>query len=320
MKTERLKKSLFHLPCRLPRMSALDKERWTAFGFVVPLLLFVVLFILIPVLGTLADSFFLDVTYLPKRFLGLENYGWLLRDPGFWQSVRFTCLFVTVSVPLEIALGLMIALVLNEPLHMRGLFRACVLIPWAIPAAVSGRVFELIYNYSFGAANYLFRVLHLAEGPVNWLGSGAGAFFALVAADSWKTTPFAAIILLAGLSSIPDDLYRQAMVDRATLIQRFTRITLPLLRPVLIVTLLFRTIDALRVFDVIYVLTGGGPGGTTTSLSLFGYHYFSTGDFGYGSAASVILFLMAFALSIILTVHGFKGSGFKGSEPLSSDF
>lgn len=298
-KTERLKKSSFHLPGNLHRVPTLDRERWIAFGFMVPLLLFVVLFILIPVLGTLVDSFFLDVTYLPKRFLGLENYNWLLRDLGFWQSVRFTCLFVVVSVPLEIALGLMIALVLNEQLPMRGLLRACVLIPWAIPAAVSGRVFELIYNYSFGAANYLFRVLHLTEGPVNWLGSGAGAFLALVVADSWKTTPFAAIILLAGLSSIPDDLYRQAKVDRATFIQRFSRITLPLLKPVLIVTLLFRTIDALRVFDMIYVLTGGGPGGTTTSLSLFGYHYFSAGDFGYGSAASVILFLLAFVLSVI---------------------
>ena len=304
MKAKGLKKSSFHLPGNLALMPALDRERWIAFGFMVPLLFFVVLFIMVPVLGTLVDSFFLDVTYLPKRFLGLENYDWLLRDPGFWQAAWFTCLFVVVSVPLEIALGLMIALVLNEQLPMRGLLRACVLIPWAIPAAVSGRVFELIYNYSFGAANYLFRVLHLTEGPVNWLGSEAGAFLALVVADSWKTTPFAAIILLAGLSSIPDDLYRQAKVDRATFIQRFSRITLPLLKPVLIVTLLFRTIDALRVFDMIYVLTGGGPGGTTTSLSLFGYHYFSAGDFGYGSAVSVILFLLAFVLSVIYVKLG----------------
>jgi multiple sugar transport system permease protein len=285
-------------------MPAVHREQWRAFGFVVPLLCFVVLFILMPVLGTLADSLFLDVTHLAKRFIGLENFARLFHDPGFWQAVWFTCLFVLVSVPLEILLGLMIALVLNEPLPFRGLLRACVLIPWAIPAAVSGRVFELIYNYSFGAANYVFRELHLAKEPINWLGTEAGAFFALVVADAWKTTPFAAIIMLAGLSSIPEDLYRQAKVDRATFIQRFYRITLPLLKPVLIVALLFRTIEALRVFDIIFVLTGGGPGGATASLSLFGYKYFSAGDFGYGSAASVILFLLAFGLSVIYVKVG----------------
>ncbi len=275
-----------------------NRETWTALGFLLPLAVFVVIFILVPVLGTLADSFFLDVTYRPQRFLGAGNFIWLFDDPGFWRALRFTGLFVLVSVPLEVILGLIIALVLNERLPLRGLMRAVVLIPWAIPAVVSGRIFELIYNYSYGAANYVLITLHLSRGPVNWLGSGIGAFLALVAADSWKTTPFAAIILLAGLSAIPQDLYRQAQVDRANLVQRFFKITLPLLKPVLIVVLLFRTIEALRVFDLIFVLTGGGPGGGTTSISLFSYDYFSAGDFGYGSAASVILFFIALGLSL----------------------
>jgi multiple sugar transport system permease protein len=275
-----------------------SRENWTALGFLLPLAVFVVIFILVPVLGTLADSFFLDVTYRPHRFLGAGNFIWLFNDPGFWRALRFTGLFVLVSVPLEVILGLIIALVLNERLPLRGLLRAVVLIPWAIPAVVSGRIFELIYNYSYGAANYVLTTLHLTPGPVNWLGSDIGAFLALVAADSWKTTPFAAIILLAGLSAIPQDLYRQAQVDRANLVQRFIKITLPLLKPVLIVVLLFRTIEALRVFDLIFVLTGGGPGGSTTSVSLFSYDYFSAGDFGYGSAASVILFFIALGLSL----------------------
>jgi multiple sugar transport system permease protein len=139
----------------------------------------------------------------------------------------------------------------------------------------------------------------IVDAPVNWLGSPPGAFLSLVAADAWKTTPFAAIILLAGISGIPEELYRQARVDGANIVQRFFHITLPLLRPVLLVTLLFRTIDALRIFDVIYVLTGGGPGGATTSLSLYGYEYFLAGDFGYGSAVSVVLFLIAFSLAIL---------------------
>jgi len=282
----------------------LSRETWTALGFFLPLVGFVVIFILVPILGTLSDSLFLDVTYRPKRFLGVDNFIWLFKDPGFGRALRFTCLFVLVSVPLEVILGLVIALVLNERLPWRGLLRAGMLIPWAIPAVVSGRIFELIYNYSYGIANYILSAMNLTPGPVNWLGSEIGAFLALVAADSWKTTPFAAIILLAGLSAIPDDLYRQAQVDRADFIQRFFKITLPLLKPVLIVVLLFRTIEALRVFDLIFVLTGGGPGGTTTSISLFGYNYFSAGDFGYGSAASVILFIMAFGLSLGLVKLG----------------
>lgn len=281
-----------------------NRETLTAVGFLLPLVGFVVIFILVPVLGTLTDSLFLDVTFRPKRFVGIENYRWLFQDPGFGRALRFTCLFVVVSVPLEVTLGLILALVLNERLPWRGLLRTAVLIPWAIPAVVSGRIFELIYNYSYGAANFLLTALNLAAEPINWLGSEPGAFLALVAADCWKTTPFAAIILLAGLSAIPPDLYRQAEVDRAGFVRRFFAVTLPLLKPVLIVVLLFRTIEALRVFDLIFVLTGGGPGGSTTSISLFGYNYFSAGDFGYGSAASVILFGMAFGLSLGLIKLG----------------
>jgi multiple sugar transport system permease protein len=283
------------------------QESLSVAWFLMPLLFFVICLIMLPVLGTVVNSLFLDVTYLPKKFIGFENYRWLIGDSAFWQSLRFTCLFVLVSVPLEVALGLAIALVLNEPLPLRGLLRAAVLIPWAIPAVVSGRIFELVYNYSYGAANYLLMALKLAPGPVNWLGTEVGAFLALVAADTWKTTPFAAIILLAGLASIPDDLYRQARVDRATVVQQFFRITLPLLKPVLIITFLFRIIDALRVFDIIFVLTGGGPGGATLSLSLFGYRFFSGGDFGYGSAVSVVLFIMAFALAMLLARLGRMG-------------
>ena len=289
----------------------MTQHEWrSAGGFLLPLVVLVVLFILLPVLGTFRTSFFLDVPFRPRRFIGLENYLVLWNDPAFWRSIKFTLLFVLVSVPLETGLGLLTALVLNEALPLRGTLRACVLIPWAIPAAVSGRVFELVYNTSYGAANYLLMRFGVLREPANWLGSEGTAFAALVAADAWKTTPFAAIILLAGLSSIPEDLYRQAVVDRAGLMQRFTRITLPLLKPVLVVTILFRSVEALRIFDVVYVLTGGGPGGSTSSLSLLGYRYFSSGDFGYGSAISVVLFLAALVLSVAyVRVGGFSGEG-----------
>jgi multiple sugar transport system permease protein len=277
----------------------LNHDRRDAALFILPLLLTVGIFILVPVLGTVANSFLRDVTFLPERFIGLANYRALLHDGAFWQALRFTCLFTLVSVPIELVFGMIFALILNQALPGRGLLRVAVLIPWAIPAAISGRAFELIYNYSYGLANFLLQHLGLSEAPVNWLGTGWGAFFAIVVADGWKTTPFIAIILLAGLSAIPEELHQQAMVDRAHFLQRFRRITLPLLKPVLVVALLFRTVDVLRIFDVIFVLTGGGPGGSTNALSLYGYQYFVAGDFGYGSAISVVLFALALVLALL---------------------
>ncbi len=262
------------------------------------MILVIAIFVFFGVLFTIGDSFFTDVAFLPKKFIGLANYAALFRDRAFWQSITFTFLFVIVSVPLEVSVGLIIALVLNEAFPLRGVVRASILIPWAIPTAVTARIFQLIYNYSYGGANYLLQVLHLTSAPVNWLGDHVDAFFSLVLADAWKTSPFAAIILLAGLSAIPSDLYAQARVDRAGFVQRFSKITLPLLKPVLVVTFLFRTIQALQIFDSVYVLTKGGPGGSTMSLSMYGYLSYSAGDSGYGSAISVILFLMAFGFSL----------------------
>ena len=280
------------------------REQLTGLIFLFPLLLFLCLFILVPVLGTFWESLLRDVAFLPRKFIGLGNYRSLFEDAAFWQSVRFTFGFVLVSVPVEVCLGLGIALLLNESFRGRGLLRAVVLIPWAIPAAVSGRLFELIYQYSYGAANHLLEVFKLSDTPVNWLGTPLGAFTGVVMADVWKTTPFAALILLAGLSGINGEIYQQARVDRTHLFQRFFHITLPLLKPILVVTLLFRTIMALRVFDVIYVLTGGGPGGATNALSLFAFKYFSAADFGYGSAVSVLLFVCALMLSVFYIKAG----------------
>jgi multiple sugar transport system permease protein len=274
------------------------RELKDVFLFLLPLLLFIVALILIPVLGTIISSAFKDIVFLDNEFTGFGNYVWMAQNPQFLQSLRFTFLFVLVSVPLEMLLGLVFALLLNEPSPFRALLRVCVLIPWAVPAAISARMWELIYNYSFGLANFLCMRSGICDEPVNWLGAEASAFAALVVADAWKTTPFVAVIILTGLSAIPGDLHLQAQIDGANFIQRFFKITLPLLKSALVVALIFRTIDALRVFDVIYVLTGGGPGGATTSLSLHGYKYFLIGDFGYGSAVSVILFLIAFLLSI----------------------
>jgi multiple sugar transport system permease protein len=275
------------------------REYSDALLFLLPLVLFILIFIFWPTVGTIVTSFYRDISFLGREFVLYENYVQLFVDAEFIQSFRFTLLFVLVSVPLELLVGMIFALLLNEKIPGRGFLRATVLIPWAIPAAISARTWELIYNYNFGLANFMCLKLGLSTEPINWLGSSLGAFISLVVADTWKTTPFVAIILLAGLQAIPEELYRQARVDRANFVQRFFRVTLPLLKPVIVVALLFRTIDALRVFDIIYVLTGGGPGGATTSLSLYGYRQFLSGDYGYGSAVSIVLFVVALTLSLL---------------------
>ncbi len=276
-----------------------------AAGYLLPVALLLGGLVLVPVIGTMVQSTLRDVVFLPRAFVGLANYARLLDDPAFWQAARFTVLFMLASVPLEVALGLGIALVLNQTFPGRGPLRALVLVPWAIPAAVSGRVFErIVAGGEHGAASWLLQGLGLAEQPVHWLGSEAGSFLALLVADAWKTTPFVAIILLAGLAQIPGTLHDQARVDGASLWRRFTAVTLPLLRPVLVVAVLFRMIEALRVFDVIYVLTGGGPGGATTSLSLLAYEHFSAGDLGYGAASSTVLFLVTFLLALVVVRLG----------------
>ena len=282
-------------------------EVLTAYGFILPLGITILFFVILPVLGTFWTSLFRDVSYLPSKLVMLSNYQRVFADSEFWRSFRFTVLFVAVSLPIEMALGMIFALILNEKLRFRNALRAAVLVPWAVPTIVAARTWELIYNYSYGLANYLVGITHLAGTPVNWLGSPASAFTALVVADVWKTTPFVAIILLAGLQTIPEAIYEQAKVDGARPHQRFFRITLPILKPVVAVALIFRTIDAIRILDLIYVLTGGGPGGSTTSLSLYGYKYFNEGDFGYGSTIAVVVFVIAFALSIIyLRAGGFR--------------
>ncbi len=280
----------------------MNKTGRDALPFILPLLFFITIFIFLPVIGTFWNSLWQDVAFIPKKFIGIANYSRLFLDNKFWQSTLFTLIFPGFSVLLEMIFGMFIALTLNEALKFRGLLRGIAIIPWAIPTVIGARIWQLIYRYDYGLANYLLGIIGITR--INWLGTPAGAFFCLVLADVWRTTPFVAIILLAGLQVIPNELYEQAKVDGAGPVRRFFYITLPLLRPIIIVALIFRTIDALRVFDLIYVITGGGPGGATTSLSVYGYRFFLSGDFGYGSAISVILFLFALIIALLFIKIG----------------
>jgi multiple sugar transport system permease protein len=229
-----------------------------------------------------------------SRYVGFDNYLFLLKDDRFWNALWNTVYFTSVSVALELVLGLSIALLLSGQFGFRGVVRAIVLVPWAIPTVVSAKMWEWIYNTDFGILNFLLGI------KINWLGSPFWAMNAAVFMDVWKTTPFVAILLMAGLQVIPRELYQAARIDGAGGWAVFRQITLPLLKPVILVVLIFRTLDAFRVFDAVYVLTGGGPANTTETLSIYAYKVlFQTLQFGYGSALSVVVFLCTGGISIV---------------------
>ncbi len=263
-----------------------------------PAFITVSLIILLPILGTFAISLFRFVTFSEPSFVGISNYLRLFSDEVFINSVLFTLKFVFFSVSAEIFLGIVLALLINEKIPLRGLFRGIVLLPWVIPSVVSGRVWEIMFNYSYGFLNFIAEIV--ADLRINWLGTEIGAFLSLVIADVWRTVPFVALIILAGLQSIPDEIYDQSKIDGAGSLSRFFFVTLPMIDVFILTALIFRTIDALRVFDIVFVLTGGGPSGSTTPLTLYAYKYYLSGDFGYGSAVSVILFLLTLLVSIFL--------------------
>ena len=235
-----------------------------------------------------------------SEFVGLDNYAHLLGDARFWNSLFNTFYFTVISVSLELAFGLLIALAIHRAFPGRGMIRAALLIPWIIPTVVSAKMWQWIYNPDFGIMNFLLRECGLLSENVNWLGNKYLAIHAVILTDVWKTTPFMALLLLAGLQVIPEDLYRAAMVDGASAWRRFWHITLPLLRPAILIALLFRTLDAFRIFDTVYVLTGGGPGNKTETLSVYAYKLmFQTLQFGYGSTVSVVTFLCVMSISIL---------------------
>jgi len=228
-----------------------------------------------------------------SRFVGADNYLFLVQDDRFWNALRNTVYFTGVSISLELILGLSIAVLINRAFRLKGLVRAIVLIPWAVPTVVSAKMWEWMYNTDFGILNFL-----LGTG-VNWLGDPFWAIHAAILMDVWKTTPFVIILLTAGLQVIPRELYHAAKIDGAGSWAIFRNITLPLLKPVILVVLIFRTLDAFRVFDAVYVLTGGGPAPTTETLSIYAYKVlFQTLQFGYGSAISVIVFLCTACISL----------------------
>jgi trehalose/maltose transport system permease protein len=245
------------------------------------------------------------LVFQERRFVALRNYGELLRDARFWAALGHTAYFTAISVGAELVLAVPLALVLHRAVRGRGVLRAAVLLPWAIPTAVSAKLWSWLLEPGVGV------VARLWPGPpVNWLGSPALALHAAIVLDVWKSTPFVALLVLAGLQGISPEVYAAAEVDGASPRRVFWSITLPLLRPAILVALLFRSLDAWRVFDAIYVLTEGGPANATETLSIYAYKTLvRAGDLGYGAALSVATVASAAVLSAIALAALARGAG-----------
>jgi multiple sugar transport system permease protein len=280
-----------------------QRESRTGWILMTPALIILALVFAYPILRAFWLSTFTQNlgTQLNAEFSGLTNYARLIGDSRFWQSLWNTSIFTAFSISLELLIGLVFALILNQTFRGRGLVRTVALIPWALPTAVMGLAWAWIFNDQFGVVNDLLIRLGFIQERITWLGEPTRAMLALIFADVWKTTPFIAILLLAGLQSIPGDLYEAHAIDGASPWQSFRHITLPLIAPQILIALLFRFAQSFGIFDLVQVMTGGGPAGATETVSIYIYatvrRYL---DFGYGAALVVVTFLILIA-AVLLT-------------------
>jgi trehalose/maltose transport system permease protein len=237
------------------------------------------------------------------RFVGLENYRYLLQDAVWWRAVGNTVRFTVLSVVLETVLGLAMALAMNASLPGKGGLRAAALVPWAIPTIVSAQMWSWMFHDLYGVINSLLLGAGLISQPIAWTANPETALWAIVFVDVWKTTPFMALLILAALQLLPKEIYEAARVDGIPAWKRFTHITLPLIKPALMVAVIFRTLDALRVFDLIYVLSSNSR--DTMSMSVYvRQQLIDFGEVGYGSAAATFLFLIIAGLTALYLVIG----------------
>jgi multiple sugar transport system permease protein len=273
-----------------------------ASGFVTPAVALLAFVTLYPLLFSLWISF-RDWTLLAperSRFIGLANYLEVFSSKTAVYSFLRSVYFAALSISGELVLGLAVALILNQSFRGRGLLRALLILPWALPDVVNSVLWKWVLNGDFGALNGILYQLGLIREYKYWLSSGTGALHLLIATNIWRCTPFVAIVLLAGLQSIPEELYEGAQIDGAGFFQRLRFITLPMLKSTILVVLVLRSMDALRVFGLIYIVTKGGPGDSTKTI---GYYIFETAfqglRLGFAASLSWILFLIVMVLAIV---------------------
>lgn len=303
---------------RARRLSVQERaEARFALLLIAPAMLTIALIAFLPLIRAFWLSLFkinLRFANSPRPFVGAGNYADILGDDRFHNALRVTGTVALTSLAAELVLGILIALVINREFKGRGLVRAAILVPWALTTVVAAKMWQLIYQADYGVFNRILNDLRVISGYRPWIADPAVALWAMIGADIWKTTPFMALLLLAGLQLINHDVYESAGIDGANAWQSFWRITLPLLRPTILVALLFRLIDVARMFDLPFVLTNGGPGFQTETLTLYTYRtLFQNLQFGFGSALAFATFLLVLLFSLFfIKVLGAPAGGATG--------
>ena len=284
-------------------MNRRSSETCLAWLFVAPAVGTIALIAIFPLGWTVWESLHrhdLRMPWLGQPFIGLGNYTAIAGDSRFWSALAHTTFFTVTTVALELVLGLFLAMAMNRAFRGRGAVRAAILVPWSIPTVVAALLWRFLFDSQSGPISPMLHRVGLTDEPLVWFVDASTAWVPVIVADVWKTTPFVALLLLAGLQNIPDSLYEAASVDGAGTLERFRHVTLPMLRPSIVVALIFRTLDAFRVFDLIYVLTSGGPGTATEPLALYTFNaLFQNLRSGYASALSVIVFLITFGVAML---------------------
>lgn len=275
-------------------------DRGLAVMLLAPLTALVLLIVVYPVLRLFHASLYEHslTSGLPPRFVGFENFSLIVADPVFWTTLGNTLLITLVTVPGALVVGMALALMANLPFKRQWPVRLSLLIPWALPLAFAGLIFAWFFHSEYGVVNDVLKRIGLQ--PVIWFNSPNWAMAAICLTIVWKTSSFMALIILAGLQTIPRSLYEAADVDGAGKLRQFFEITLPLLRPSIIVALIFRTITALQTFDIPYTMTAGGPGTSTATLAMYIHqNTVSFLDLGYGSALAVVMFLISMLVTAV---------------------
>ena len=288
----------------IPQVGPKARRRfnWTPWLFMLPAILLVLGFALYPVLSGIRLSFFKWelATIGRETFVGLRNFEKMLTDSRFLASVEFTLLYTVAAVSVEIVAGTALALLLNQPIKGMRYFSTVLLMPVALAPVAVGIAWRFFLNTEYGTMSYLLRTFGLAESQ-SWLARINTARWVLIGIDIWWATPFVMLVVLSGLKSLPAEPFESALIDGASGLQTFWHLTLPMLRPVFLVVLVFRTMDALRVYDLVYVLTFGAPGQSTSSLSFFIYQSgFKFREMGYATAVGLV-----FLVFIVLVTLGF---------------
>ena len=290
-----------------PRRGTLQaQDRRLGYGLIAPAILLLLAITAYPLVYNVWNSFHYAVPSIPfinGKPSGLANFRRMFATGStFEPALVHTVVFTVVSVVIEVGIGLVLALALNKPFRGRGLVRAAVFIPWAVPTVVSAEVWKEMFDPQQGFVDYALKLLHLPGSGTTWLANGDTSWVALFVADAWKNTPFVAIILIGGLQVIPAEIYEAARIDGASSWRQFRRLTLPLLKPALMVALIFRTLSAFLVFDVVYIMSNGGPGTSTETLAYLDFNAFHVdNDYGYGGAISLVLIVLCLLIAAAYT-------------------